>query len=173
MLSFGVLIVIAVGFLSAGIFALFGLLDLHDPEIRKFYASMAAGAVGSVVSVLMRMSGVHGSDFKIDHELGSDGVRRLGAFRPLVGAVSGVVVALLVQTTLVASQSGSVTTAFFAVVAFLAGFSERWTKVMLDGAMRTVDRPGNGAETTTPRPPIQEEAADVARRQDGIPDHAR
>jgi hypothetical protein len=173
MLSLGVLIVIAVGFLSAGIFALFGLLDLHDPEIRKFYASMAAGAVGAIVSVLMRMSGVHGSEFTIDHELGSDGVRRLGAFRPLVGAVSGVVIALLVQTTLVASQSGSVTTAFFAIVAFLAGFSERWTKVMLDGAMRTVDRPGNGAGGTAPRPPTKEEAAHVARRQDGIPDHAR
>lgn len=150
MLTFGVLIVIALGFLSAGVFALFGLLDLHDSDIRRFYASMAAGAIGAIVSVLMRMSGVHGSDFKIDHELGSDGVRRLGAFRPLVGAVSGVVVALLVQTTLVASQSGSVTTAFFAVVAFLAGFSERWTKVMLDGAMRTVDRPGSDAQAAPP-----------------------
>ena len=149
MLTFGVLLVIALGLLSAGVFALFGLLDLHDSDIRRFYASMAAGAVGAMVSVLMRMSGVHGSDFKIDHELGSDGVRRLGAFRPLIGAVSGVVVALLVQTTLVASQSGSVTTAFFVVVAFLAGFSERWTKVMLDGAMRTVDRPGTDTQTTT------------------------
>jgi hypothetical protein len=36
--------------------------------------------------------------------------------------------------------------------------------VMLDGAMRTVDRPGNGVETTTPRPPTQEEAVHVARR---------
>ena len=71
-------------------------------------------------------------------------MRRLGALRPLVGAVSGVVVALLVQTTLVASQNGSVTTAFFVVIAFLAGFSERWTRVMFAGAMRTVEKPDDG-----------------------------
>jgi hypothetical protein len=154
MLTFGVLIVVAFGCLAAGVLALFGVLDLHDAGVRRFYASIAAGAAGAIVSVLMRMSGVHGSEFTIDHELGSAGVRRLGAFRPLVGAVSGVVVALLVQTTLVASQSGSATTAFFAVVAFLAGFSERWTKVMLDGAMRTVDRPGTDSGQQ-PNPAIQ------------------
>ena len=144
MLTSGAVLVIIFGLISAGLFSLFDLLNLHDPAIRRFYASMAAGAAGAIVSVLMRMSGIHGSEFKIDHELGSDGVRRLGAFRPLAGAVSGVIVALLVQTTLVASQSGSVSTAFFAVVAFLAGFSERWTKVMLDGAMRTVETPSSG-----------------------------
>lgn len=163
MLTFGVLIVAALGLLSAGVFALFGLLDLHDLDVRRFYASMVAGAIGAIVSVLMRMSGVHGSDFKIDHELGSDGVRRLGAFRPLVGAVSGVVVALLVQTTLVASQSTTPTTAFFAVVAFLAGFSERWTKVMLDGAMRTVDQEGNdNKQPTTPAQSLPKHKTDNA-----------
>ena len=105
---------------SAGALAPFGLLHPHEAAIRRLYASMAAGAVGAIVSVLMRMSRLPGtgSDFKIDHELGSAGVRRLGALRPLVGAVSGVVVALLVQTTLVASQNGSVTTAFFVVMLF-------------------------------------------------------
>ncbi len=155
MVTFGILIVALLGLVSAGVLALFGLLDRHDPDVRRFYASMVAGAIGAIVSVLMRMSKVHGSAFQIDHELGSDGVRSLGAFRPLVGAVSGVVVALLVQTTLVASQSATPTTAFFAVVAFLAGFSERWTKVMLDGAMRTVDQEGNdNKQPTTPAQPL-------------------
>jgi hypothetical protein len=153
MLTFGVLIVALAGLVSAGVLALFGLLDLHEPAVRRFYASMAAGATGAIVSVLMRMSGVHGNEFKIDHELGSAGVRRLGAFRPLIGAVSGVVVALLAQTTLVATQSASVTTAFFIVVAFLAGFSERWTKVMLEGAMRTVEKPAGDDEKQTQTPP--------------------
>ena len=63
MLTFGVLIVAALGLVSAGVLALFGLLDLHDPDVRRFYASMVAGAIGAIVSVLMRMSGVHGSDF--------------------------------------------------------------------------------------------------------------
>jgi hypothetical protein len=65
--------------------------------------------------------------------------------------------------------SDSATTAFFAVVAFLAGFSERWTRVMLDGAMRTVDRPGSdaGQQPTLPssqRPPGQG-PADRARER--------
>jgi hypothetical protein len=155
MLTVGVFIVLLAGFASAGLLALFHLLHLHDPAVRRFYASIAAGALGAIVSVLMRMSGVGHGDFKIDHELGSAGVRRLGAFRPLVGAVSGAIVALLVQTTLVASQNGSVTTAFFVVVAFLAGFSERWTKVMFEGAMRTVERPGGATvgQATASTPP--------------------
>ena len=67
---------------SAGILWLFGLLDLDSSGVRRFYACMGAGAVGAVVSVLIRMSG-RGGGFTIDHELGSVGVRRLGAFRPL------------------------------------------------------------------------------------------
>jgi len=35
------------------------------------------------------------------------------------------------------------------VVAFLAGFSERWTKVMMSGAMSTIAPEGTGAETTS------------------------
>ena len=150
MLTFGLLIVVCAGLVSTGLLALFGLLHPHDPAVRRLYASMAAGAVGAIVSVLMRMSGAVG-DFKIDHELGAAGVRRLGAFRPLIGAVSGAIVALLVQTTLVASQNASVTTAFVVVVAFLAGFSERWTRVMLAGAMRTVEKPEGDPEESTAR----------------------
>lgn len=155
MLTFGVLIVILAGLASAGALAPFGLLHPHETTIRRLYASMAAGAVGAIVSVLMRMSRMPGTrgEFKIDHELGSAGVRRLGALRPLVGAVSGVVVALLVQTTLVANQNGSVPTAFFVVIAFLAGFSERWTRVMFAGAMRTVEKPDDvNQEPATTRP---------------------
>jgi hypothetical protein len=89
--------------------------------------------------VLIRMSG-RGGGFTIDHELGSVGVRRLGAFRPLIGAVSGVIVSFLVQTSLVPIDKQSLSIEFYVVVAFLAGFSERWTKVVLAGAMRTIDK---------------------------------
>lgn len=137
---------------SAGILWLFGLLDLDSAGVRRFYACMGAGAVGAVVSVLIRMSG-RGGGFTIDHELGSVGVRRLGAFRPLVGAVSGVVMSFLVQTSLVPIKTDSLTIEFYVVVAFLAGFSERWTRVVLQGAMRTVD-PSDGEQ----KPPATEQS---------------
>jgi hypothetical protein len=130
---------------SAAILSIFGLLDLHQPGVRRFYACMGAGAIGAVVSVLIRMSG-RGGGFTIDHELGSVGVRRLGAFRPLIGAVSGVIVSFLVQTSLVPIDKQSLSIEFYVVVAFLAGFSERWTKVVLAGAMRTIEKVGDDEE---------------------------
>jgi hypothetical protein len=156
MVIFGIPVVALAALVSAGALAVFSLLDLEAPGVRRFYACMAAGAIGAIVSVLIRMSGRRGG-FTIDHELGSAGVRRLGAFRPLIGAVSGVVISLLVQTTLVPIKQGTLTIEFYVIVAFLAGFSERWTKVVLEGAMRTIgnaeeegtgpggSRPGSGA----------------------------
>jgi hypothetical protein len=153
MIIFGVVFVAVAAVLSALVLSLFGLLDLHAPGVRRFYACMAAGGVGAVVSVLIRMSG-RGGGFTIDHELGSLGVRRLGAFRPLIGAVSGVIVSLLVQTSLVPINNKSLSIEFFVVVAFLAGFSERWTKVVLAGAMRTVEKTDGGEDKTPPQTPV-------------------
>jgi hypothetical protein len=139
MVLFGLVIVALAGLASAGALAAFGVLDLHDAGVRRFYACMAAGAVGAIVSVLIRMGGYRGG-FNIDHELGSSGVRRLGAMRPLIGAMSGIAVSLIVQTSLVPIRHGALTFEFYVVAAFLAGFSERWTKVVLDGAMRTITK---------------------------------
>jgi hypothetical protein len=153
MIIFGVVFVAVAAVLSAVVLSVFGLLHLDTPGVRRFYAAMAAGGVGAVVSVLMRMSS---DTFTIDHELGSLGVRRLGAFRPLIGAVSGVVVSLLVQTSLVPINNKSLSIEFFVVVAFLAGFSERWTKVVLAGAMRTVEKPDDDKDSKdkTQTPPV-------------------
>jgi hypothetical protein len=136
MLALGVPILIALAALLLPVLALFGAPTLQSDEMQAFYASIAAGGLGAVISVLMRMS--RGSRFTIDHELGRSGVRELGSFRPLIGAVSGVVVFFLVQTPLLPIDDTKRTFTFYFVVAFLAGFSERWTRVTLSGAMRTV-----------------------------------
>lgn len=124
----------------AGLLALvllpFDAPSLKSDGMREFYVALAAGAAGAVISVLMRMS--KGERFTIDHELGSRGVFRLGAYRPLIGAVSGVALYFLVQTPLLSIDKGAQTFQFFAIIGFLAGFSERWTQVTLSGAMRTV-----------------------------------
>lgn len=149
MIGMGMALAALAALASAGILWIFDLLDLSEPGVRRFYACMGAGAVGAVVSVLIRMGG-HAGGFTMDHELGSAGVRRLGSFRPLIGAVSGVVVSFLVQTSLVPIDKQSLSIEFYVVVAFLAGFSERWTKVVLDGAMRTVDRTADDGAGTSP-----------------------
>ena len=61
-----------------------------------------------------------------------------GAYRPLIGSVSGIIVYFLFQTPLIPFEQSELTLPFFVVVSFLAGFSERWTTMMLSGAMRTV-----------------------------------
>ena len=142
MVLFGIFIVAIAALASAGALAAFHLLDLHHGGVRRFYACMAAGAVGAIVSVLIRMGGYRGG-FNIDHELGSAGVRRLGSMRPLIGAISGVAVSLIVQTSLVPIRHTALTFEFYVIAAFLAGFSERWTKVVLDGAMRTIGKVGD------------------------------
>ena len=72
----------------------------------------------------------------------------VGAYRPLIGSVSGIVVYFLVQTPLMPLEESALTLPFFVVVAFLAGFSERWTRMVLSGAMRTIG--GNDAASDEP-----------------------
>lgn len=154
-----------VGILAGVGLAVFGLLDLDSPGVRRFYACMAAGAVGATVSVLMRMA--KQDAFTIDHELGSSGVRRLGALRPLIGAALGVVVSLLVQTTLVPIEEETLSIAFYVVVAFFAGFSERWTKVMLEGAMRTIEPIDDEARAPAPSSPAAGSTAEASGTEAG------
>ena len=95
----------------------------------------------------MRMSG-RGS-FAIDHELSRWEVMLVGAYRPLIGSVSGIVIYFLVQTPLIPIEQSALTLPFYVVVAFLAGFSERWTRVVLSGAMRTIGEHGDRSSDTT------------------------
>jgi hypothetical protein len=96
-------------------------------------ASVGMGGVGAVVSVLTRMAN-RDANFHLDHEVGQKEARRLGAFRPFIGATFGAVIYLAIASGLVVIGGTKVdkTLPFYAVVAFLAGFSERWAKVVLD-----------------------------------------
>jgi hypothetical protein len=155
MLGIGVLFVAIAALATWGLLALFGFGDLQDESVREFYAATAAGALGAVVSVLMRMSGR--GEFTIDHELGRTGVLMVGAWRPLIGTVSGIVVYFLVQTPMLPLDEASLTVPFFVVIAFLAGFSERWTRMVLSGAMSTIAERGHQEADDEPQaaPPEQ------------------
>jgi hypothetical protein len=136
-MGIGFIGLIPVAVATAALLSVFHVLDLHAAGIRTFFACMAAGALGAIVSVLSRMAGRRGG-FVVDHEIGHVGIRRLGSYRPLIGATFGLAIYFLARTTLLHLESGVRTFPFFVTVAFLAGFSERWAQVVLGGAEQTV-----------------------------------
>jgi hypothetical protein len=133
---------------------------VHDADTQQLITAYMAGAVGALISVMLRMSD-YGGGFKIDSEIGRRGVRRLGAFRVVVGAIfaTAIYAALrggLLQLTV---PTGGKAVYFYAFISFIAGFSERWAQVVLGGAERmlvtssgTADAPGATSANATPEP---------------------
>ena len=92
--------------------------------------------------------------FDVDCELGRKTLRRLGSLRPLLGAAFALVVYLALRSNLV--SIGDVvkerTDYFYGTIAFLAGFSERWAKVVIEGVMGGVDEaPQQSQDATSAR----------------------
>ena len=106
---------------------------------EAFYGCAFAGALGAMVSVVARMNA---SSFKVEYDIGRPTLRRLGAFRPFVGAVFGVVIFLALASHLmhidVGDGNGERQFAFFVVWAFIGGFSERFVRDTLDGVQASV-----------------------------------
>ena len=138
---------------------IFGALHLHQHGTQAFFACLTAGAIGAFVSVLSRMSSP--AKFEIDPEVGRRAIFYLGAYRPLVGAIFGLALYFLLQSSLLQVESGK-EFATFVVAAFLGGFSERFVKVMLNSAEKTVGGGGSGATTVVPPP---DTAASTERSQ--------
>jgi hypothetical protein len=144
----GVLIAVIVG---GG----FGVIDLSSTSTRFFFACYAAGALGALVSVLTRM---RSERFLLDYEVGRMPAFWLGTFRPFLGAVFGLFIYFALQSELLQLRKPDEGKAFFffTLFAFVAGFSERLTQVILGGAERTVagtleqaDKAVGGTSTTT------------------------
>lgn len=115
----------------------FGVIDLGATSTRFFFACYAAGALGALVSVLTRM---RSDRFLLDYEVGRMPAFWLGTFRPFLGAVFGLFIYFALQSELLQLQKPDEEKAFFffTLFAFVAGFSERLTQVILGGAERTV-----------------------------------
>lgn len=113
----------------------------HSIEVLLLCTS--AGAVGALVSVLSRMSG--GTDkFSVDFEVGRPLLRRLGIYKPLVGSVFGLALYFLFASRILMTQPPrGHATYFYAIIAFLAGFSERFTGVMFGNAERLLTGEGD------------------------------
>jgi hypothetical protein len=116
--------------------SIFGELHLHTLGTQAFFACIAAGGLGAVVSVLSRMASP--KKFDIDPEVGRQALVFLGIFRPIVGAVFGLALYFLLQSSVLQVSSDN-KFATYVVAAFLGGFSERFVKVMLHSAEGSLD----------------------------------
>src|SRR5207249_284895 len=112
----------------------------HRANTQTFFACYAMGAIGALVSVMTRMASASGRSFTIDYEVGRRAIRRLGSFRPFIGAIFALVLYFALRGNLlqVKPASGQATIYYYAALAFLAGFSERWAKVVLGSAERVL-----------------------------------
>jgi hypothetical protein len=112
----------------------------HPAPTWTILATVAAGGVGASVSVLLRMAK---GNFSQDYEVGRKTTRRLAMARPFVGAAFAVIIFLLLKSSLVdiggfSSSESTIsepTIYFYAAVGFLAGFSERWARVITGGVL--------------------------------------
>lgn len=120
-------------------------VELEAPATQNFFVAYAAGALGAVVSVLVRMKREDG--FRLDYEVGRSQALRLGSFRPFIGGVFGLVVYFALESELLqlavpdqdpSTGASAASFYFLALIAFVAGFSERFTHVVIGGAERSL-----------------------------------
>jgi len=154
----GLVFVAALGAVIPFLVDFFGHLDLDSTTARRFYACFGAGAIGAMVSVMTRMRQADG--VKLDYEVGHLLIVMLGAFRPVLGAIFGVLAYFAIGSKVLPITPPPGATAFFyyALIAFAAGFSERFAHVILGSADLTVAKALSGTEaaeaggTTTASP---------------------
>jgi hypothetical protein len=144
MLACGLLIYFADGWTHA--LAGKGLEDLADQARVCF----ACGAVGGVVSVMARIT--RRSALDIDSAQGHGITALAGALRPLIGAVFGLALFVFVNGGLVPIDVPTdqwKANLFFASVAFLAGFSERWAQDTIVHSAPSFARTPAGSASTS------------------------
>jgi hypothetical protein len=144
----GFILLVPLAALGGLLISIFGALHLHEAGTRAFFACIAAGGLGAVVSVLSRMASP--KKFDIDPEVGRQALVFLGIFRPIVGAVFGLALYFLLQSSVLQVSSDHNQFATYVVAAFLGGFSERFVKVMLHSAEGSLDgdKPGEAQPQT-------------------------
>ena len=130
--------------------------DVEHIEMRDYLSSYLAGAVGAIVSVMSRMRQDPRSPqaFRVDYEVGKAPLWFLGAVRPVLGAIFGTATYFALRSGLIVlTPSGEETEFyFFALLAFLAGFSERFTHVLL-GQIEDAAGAPRAAQGPSAKPP--------------------
>jgi hypothetical protein len=129
---------------------LLGLLlwatGLWDRGAELLVLCAGAGAIGALVSAISRMGKPEKGKFNFDFELGRPLIRRLGLYRPFLGAIFGVALYFALASGIAQVDVPEDKRLFYyGFAAFLAGFSERFATVMFGTAERRLsdgDRKG-------------------------------
>jgi hypothetical protein len=113
-------------------------------------AAVIAGSIGAVVSVVQR---INAGNFDLSYDVGRPYAFFLGGLRPLIGAAFAVTISFLFTSGMLhlpLPNNASETQGRLAlmVVAFLAGFSERWAQDTLATALPTQASPVTRATAT-------------------------
>lgn len=158
----------AVALLTGAAGLLLWAFDVPSPTPSHLLLVMAAGAVGAVVSVLVRMTlGQSSMNLPtLDHDMKKTDLHLIGGMRPLIGAVFGLITYALIRSALVPLDppSGGVDLYLYVSVAFLAGFSERVAQDMFvrsgQGLVGPIgEAPGSGPSAGLSPPPGRPRAA--------------
>jgi hypothetical protein len=128
---------IAVGMWRLGIGAGGGGRVTND-QIARY---VAFGAIGAIISVMIRITRRKSLD--VDIEQSPAITVMAGGFRPIIGAILGAVLLILIDGGLIPSLAPSTGNpgSLYVGLAFLAGFSERWAQ---DTIVRSAPGAGKG-----------------------------
>ena len=143
------------------------LADSNDAAVRTGLFCFAAGGLGALISVMSRMTS---NRIRVDWEFGKDTLRTLGALRPFVGGVFGLMTFFALKSGVVALDivNSSKSAYFYILFAFAAGFSERLAQDMLIGptvgaaAAKGKRAAAQEPEAEEPPPPAPEDELEPA-----------
>ena len=115
-------------------------------------AALIAGAVGAVVSVIQR---INSGKFELEYDVGGPYAFFLGGLRPLIGGAFGMAITFafsggLLHLPVAASAGTNDRRVVLVVLAFLAGFSERWAQDTLTSVLPAAKHAPAPAGAPTP-----------------------
>ena len=163
----------AVGIAALGLLYLAAgsLLDKEGVHASTIVGCLVAGALGAIVSVIAR---VNSGSFALDADVPRGYTLFLGSLRPWIGSIFGLLIYFAVTSNFVQvfKVPADETDAFyfFCVLAFGAGFSERWAQDTLTGGLTGSGRGSADAAGAAAKPPPAVPKGAGGRRQTDHPD---
>ncbi|MEA2142981.1 MAG: hypothetical protein QOI64_1411 [Solirubrobacteraceae bacterium] len=167
----------AVGIAALGLLYLLAgsVLDREGVNAETIVGCLVAGAVGAVVSVIAR---VNSGSFSLDEDVARGYTLFLGSLRPWIGSIFGLLIYFAVTSNFVqifqVPENDTEAFYFFCVIAFGAGFSERWAQDTLTGGLsgrgRDKDAAAAGTPAKVPKVPGGRRASDTPDSDPGLAD---
>jgi hypothetical protein len=155
-----------IGALVLVVIALLGRLALASANVDRqaFFVALGGGALGALVSVIAR---VNDGTFALDYDVRPLYSLFTGGLRPVVGALFGLALYAAVTSGLLSvfKLPADHTERFYfvGVIAFLAGFSERWAQDTLTSVAPASRTPGEPPAQQPPAGPADHPEAGTGR----------